>query len=231
MNQKLIVALDFASELNALHVIETLDPNHCALKVGHEMFTLFGPQFVRKLIDQQFKVFLDLKFHDIPNTVANACKAAADLGVWMVNVHAAGGYQMMLAAKNALQAYGPQKPLLIAVTVLTSLTADELKPIGIHGSLLHQVKNLAQLAKSAELDGVVSSAHEVKYIKESCGADFITVTPGIRWSLTANDDQSRVMTPHQAVKEGSDFLVIGRPITQAVNPAMVVSDILQSIAN
>lgn len=231
MNQKLIVALDYDNQINALQLIDKLDPTSCALKVGSEMFTLFGPQFVKQLVDRQFKVFLDLKFHDIPNTVANACKAAADLGVWMVNVHASGGLKMMIAAKNALDTYGIQKPLLIAVTVLTSFKAEELKSIGIPASLTEHVISLAVLAKDAGLDGVVSSAHEVKFIKKSCGLDFLAVTPGIRWTNNTTDDQSRIMTPKQAISAGSDYLVIGRPITQDPNPALVVSEIIKHIAN
>ncbi|KGP64447.1 orotidine 5'-phosphate decarboxylase [Legionella norrlandica] len=229
MTPKLIVALDFDNQQEALNLVDKLDPVHCALKVGSELFTLLGPQFVKQLINRQFKVFLDLKFHDIPNTVAKACHAAAELGVWMVNVHALGGIKMMQAAKNALEPYGHDSPLLIAVTVLTSFEENELARIGINNSLLDEVKSLAILAKDAGLHGVVSSAHEVKMIKEKCGKDFITVTPGIRLPNNLKDDQSRIMTPQQAVMEGSDFLVIGRPITQASNPSEIVSAILNDL--
>jgi len=229
MTVKLIVALDFDNQNSALNLIDKLDPQYCALKVGSEMFTHFGTEFVRSLVSRSFKVFLDLKFHDIPNTVANACKACADLGVWMINVHAQGGMKMMQAARKAVETYGNDRPLLIAVTVLTSFTEDELRSIGVHHSVMDQVKSLASLAKEAGLDGVVSSAHEVKTIKNHCGSDFVTVTPGIRLSDNPKDDQSRIMTPQQAILEGSDYLVIGRPITQAADPASVVSAILRDI--
>lgn len=229
MTSKLIVALDFDNQKDAFNLIDKLDPQNCSLKVGSEMFTLFGTEFIKSLVRQQFKIFLDLKFHDIPNTVANACKACADLGVWMINVHALGGFKMMQAAINALEAYGKERPLLIAVTVLTSFSEEDLINIGINHSIIDQVKNLAALAKDARLDGVVSSAHEVKTIKNKCGPEFITVTPGIRLSNNTKDDQSRIMTPRQAINEGSDYLVIGRPITQAANPVSVVSEILKDI--
>lgn len=229
MTPKLIVALDFDNQDSALQLIDKLDPLQCALKVGSELFTLLGPQFIRQLVGKQFKVFLDLKFHDIPNTVAKACHSAAELGVWMINVHALGGLKMLQAAKKSLESYGQDKPLLIAVTVLTSFEEGELASIGISHSLLDEVKNLAQLARDAGLDGIVSSAHEVETIKQVCGNSFITVTPGIRLPNNLKDDQSRVMTPQQAIKAGSDFLVIGRPITQAANPSEVVSAILGDI--
>lgn len=229
MTPKLIVALDFDNQDSALQLIDKLDPLQCALKVGSELFTLLGPQFIRQLVGKQFRVFLDLKFHDIPNTVAKACHSAAELGVWMINVHALGGLKMLQAAKKSLESYGQDKPLLIAVTVLTSFEEGELASVGISHSLLDEVKNLAKLARDAGLDGIVSSAHEVETIKQVCGNSFITVTPGIRLPNNLKDDQSRVMTPQQAIKAGSDFLVIGRPITQAANPSEVVSAILSDI--
>lgn len=230
MSSKLIVALDFNTEKDALNLIEKLDPHHCALKVGSELFTLFGTQFVKRLIQRQFKVFLDLKFHDIPNTVSKACKAGADLGVWMMNVHAAGGTNMMHAARDALESYGVDRPLLIAVTVLTSFNQNELSTIGINIPIIEQVKKLAVLAKESGLDGVVCSAQEVKVIKNICDVPFITVTPGIRLETSPKDDQSRVMTPKQAMEVGSDYLVVGRPITQATDPQKVISEILKDIA-
>jgi orotidine-5'-phosphate decarboxylase len=230
MVSKLIVALDFDSQNDALNLVDKLDPSSCALKVGSEMFTLFGANFIKLLVSRHFKIFLDLKFHDIPNTVAQACKACADLGVWMINVHALGGFKMMQAAKDAIAVYGNDRPLLIAVTVLTSFSKKELCKVGINYAIIEQVKLLASLAKDAGLDGVVSSAHEVQTIKQECGNKFLTVTPGIRLSNNSRDDQTRVMTPLQAINEGSDYLVIGRPITQAPNPAMVVSDILRDIS-
>ncbi|HDI5443850.1 TPA: orotidine-5'-phosphate decarboxylase, partial [Legionella pneumophila] len=227
MTPKLIVALDFDNQDNALQLVDKLDPNHCALKVGSELFTLLGPQFVKELVRREFKVFLDLKFHDIPNTVAKACHSAAELGVWMMNVHAIGGLKMLQAARESLKTYGKDKPLLIAVTVLTSFEEAELASVGISNTLPEQATHLAMLAREAGLDGVVSSAHEVKIIKQKCGENFITVTPGIRLPNNLKDDQSRVMTPQQAIREGSDFLVIGRPITQASNPHEVVSALLR----
>ncbi|ABQ54817.1 TPA: orotidine-5'-phosphate decarboxylase [Legionella pneumophila] len=229
MTPKLIVALDFDNQDNALQLVEKLDPNHCALKVGSELFTLLGPQFVKELVRREFKVFLDLKFHDIPNTVAKACHSAAELGVWMMNVHAIGGLKMLQAARESLKTYGKDKPLLIAVTVLTSFEEAELASVGISNTLPEQATHLAMLAREAGLDGVVSSAHEVKIIKQKCGENFITVTPGIRLPNNLKDDQSRVMTPQQAIREGSDFLVIGRPITQASNPHEVVSALLRDL--
>lgn len=229
MLSQLIVALDFNRELDALALVDKLDPKNCALKVGSELFTLFGTQFVKRLIERQFKIFLDLKFHDIPNTVANACKAGADLGVWMMNVHASGGAKMMCAAREALVAYGTDRPILIAVTVLTSFSQEELASIGINIPVLEQVKKLARLTKESGLDGVVSSAHEVQAIKNECGSQFLTITPGIRLESDAKNDQTRTMTPSSAIAAGSDYLVVGRPITQANNPEMVVAQILRSI--
>ncbi len=228
---KLIVALDFDNEHDALNLVEKLDPNSCAVKVGSELFTLLGTSFVKQLIKRKFKVFLDLKFHDIPNTVAKACTAGAELGVWMMNVHASGGMSMMQAARNAIDSYGASRPILIAVTVLTSFNQNELISVGINTPVIDHVKKLAILTKDAGLDGVVCSAQEVKVIKGSCGNQFITVTPGIRLPNNVSDDQSRVMTPKQAIEEGSDYLVVGRPITQAINPELVVAEILKNIQN
>lgn len=229
MTIKLIVALDYNNQDQALHLVSQLEPSHCALKVGSEMFTFFGTQFVKQLVDRKFKVFLDLKFHDIPNTVASACKAAAELGVWMMNVHASGGFKMMSTARDVLESYGADRPLLIGVTLLTSFNEQELHSIGINRKLEEQVNLLALLAKNAGLDGVVCSAHETKNIKTLCGSDFITVTPGIRLTTQSKDDQCRIMTPRQAINEGSNYLVIGRPITQSQHPQQVVSKILSEI--
>ena len=229
MAPKLIIALDFDHVTDVFALVDELDPERCSLKVGSELFTLFGATLVRQLIAKGFHVFLDLKFHDIPNTLAKACMAAADLGVWMINVHASGGFHMMRAAVTALESYGADKPLLLAVTVLTSFGDDELPSIGIHTPLSEQVKKLASLAKAAGLDGVVSSAHEVKSIKEECGKSFIALTPGIRLSSSHLNDQYRIMTPQQALIEGSDYLVIGRPITQAEYPSAVLSEVYEQI--
>jgi orotidine-5'-phosphate decarboxylase len=229
MLSQLIVALDFNCEKTALDLVDKLDPKHCALKVGSELFTLFGAPFVTQLILRQFKIFLDLKFHDIPNTVANACKAAADLGVWMMNVHASGGLNMMCAAREAIDSYGLNRPILIAVTLLTSFSQEELISIGVTHSIMEQVKKLACLAKKSGLEGVVSSAQEARAIKNECGSQFITVTPGIRLSKDSKQDQKRVMSPREAIAEGSDYIVIGRPITQSSDPEKVVAQIIQDI--
>ena len=223
---KLIVALDFHNEAQAWALIDQLDPTLCALKVGSEMFTLFGPAFVQTLVARQFKVFLDLKFHDIPNTVAHACKAAAELGIWMMNVHASGGLAMMQSARQALEAYGPTRPLLIAVTVLTSMNPADLILTGIHEPIETRVASLARLAHAALLDGVVSAAHEVPAIKAVCGQDFLSITPGIRLLSDTKDDQARITTPEAALKAGSDYLVVGRPITKSNTPAKVIADLL-----
>ncbi|PSJ48389.1 orotidine-5'-phosphate decarboxylase [Zobellella taiwanensis] len=222
---KILIALDFADEQQALALVAQLDPSQCRLKVGKEMFTLFGPDFVRALVARGFDVFLDLKFHDIPNTVAKAVAAAAELGVWMVNVHASGGPRMMQAAREALQPYGERAPLLIAVTVLTSMTGDELSQIGVLRSPAEQVLALARLTRDAGLDGVVCSAQEASLLKAELGPDFKLVTPGIRPAGSDAGDQRRIMTPEQALAAGSDYLVIGRPITQAAEPAAVLAAI------
>ncbi len=225
MKYKLIVALDFNVEEEALNLVNSLDPNLCALKVGSEMYTLFGPNFVEKLVTKGYKVFLDLKFHDIPTTVAKACKAAAELGVWMINVHASGGSEMLVAAREAINSFKPNaRPLLIAVTVLTSAQDLDLQEVGIEVPLTEQVLKLAGLAKNASLDGVVASAFEVPEIKKLCGLEFITVTPGIRLN-TSNFDQKRVLTPQQAYDLGSDYLVVGRPITQAKDPLLAIEEL------
>ena len=228
MSVKLIVALDYDDDSAAMTLVDQLDPSLCALKIGSEMFTLFGTEIVRTLVAKKFKVFLDLKFHDIPSTVARACKAAADLGVWMLNVHAMGGLAMMQAAHNALVLYGSSRPLLIAVTVLTSTSAMDLRASGINIPLEQHVCDLASLAREAALDGVVCSAQEVPAIKAACGHDFLTITPGIRMPGNTQDDQSRIITPELAIKAGSDYLVVGRPITQASYPVGVIRDILLS---
>ena len=229
MTIKLIVALDYDKSSEAMALVEQLDPSRCALKVGNEMFTLFGANFVRTLVARQFNVFLDLKFHDIPNTVACACKASADLGIWMLNVHATGGLSMMRAARDALVSYGSTRPLLIAVTVLTSMSSTDLQATGVHEPLEQRVCDLAGLAQEAGLDGVVSSALEVPAIKAACGSGFLTVTPGIRLTHDTHDDQVRVITPERAIKAGSDYLVVGRPITRSNHPEQVVRDILLSM--
>ncbi|MEW6991761.1 orotidine-5'-phosphate decarboxylase [Colwelliaceae bacterium 6441] len=226
---KVVVALDFNSEADAFAFVDKVEPSDCRLKVGKEMFTHFGPDFVRELVNKGFDVFLDLKFHDIPNTVAKAVAAAAELGVWMVNVHASGGLKMMEKAKEALIPYKDKAPLLIAVTVLTSMSEDDLLDLGISKSPAEQVKHLANLTKQAGLDGVVCSAMEAQALKEQLGKDFALITPGIRPSGASVDDQKRVMTPEQAIAACVDYLVIGRPITKANDPKQVLNEINSSI--
>lgn len=225
---KVVVALDFPKESLALAFVEQLEPSLCRLKVGKELFAIGGPQLVEKLVGKGFDVFLDLKYHDIPNTVAMACKAAADLGVWMLNVHALGGRRMMEAAKEAVMQC-EQPPLLIGVTVLTSMEQSDLAEIGLTGTPKENVLRLAGLAKSSGLDGVVCSAQEASAIRSELGDDFCLVTPGIRPVDSANDDQRRIMTPPQAIKAGSSYLVVGRPITQADDPVAVLKSINESI--
>ncbi|MGQ7807279.1 orotidine-5'-phosphate decarboxylase [Hafnia alvei] len=226
----ILVALDYADKNAALAFVDNIDPRDCRLKVGKEMFTLFGPQFVRELQQRQFEIFLDLKFHDIPNTAAHAVAAAADLGVWMVNVHASGGARMMTAAREALQPFGKDAPLLIAVTVLTSMEAEDLRGIGIEQSPADYAERLALLTKECGLNGVVCSAHEATRLKASCGQAFKLVTPGIRPAGSSAGDQRRIMTPVEAAKAGVDYMVIGRPITQSPEPAETLREILKSLA-
>ena len=227
-NPRIVVALDYADAASALQLVERLDPALCRLKVGKELFTAAGPQLVEKLIAKDFGVFLDLKFHDIPTTVQKACEAASRLGVWMLNVHASGGTAMMQAAREGVAKSGRQ-PLLIAVTVLTSMNQSALKEIGVEGELQNQVLRLASLTKQACLDGVVCSAQEAQLLKKQLGEDFCLVTPGIRPKTASLDDQSRVVTPSQAVAWGADYLVIGRPITQAADPLQALQAIDQEL--
>lgn len=214
---RIIVALDYADSESALKLVSQLDPKLCRLKVGKELFTAAGPQLVEKLTRSDFGVFLDLKFHDIPNTVAKACSAASNLGVWMLNVHASGGMEMMQAAKQAVDS-NSNNPLLIAVTVLTSMNQQTLNQIGVHTDLATHVLNLAKLTQQSGLDGVVCSALEAQTLRANLGHDFCLVTPGIRPANASKDDQSRIVTPKDALELGSSYLVIGRPITQAANP-------------
>ena len=225
---KIIVALDFADARSALGLVERLDPALCRLKVGKELFTVAGPELVRALVARGFEVFLDLKFHDIPNTVAAACRVAAGLGVWMLNVHASGGRRMMTAAQEAL-ADLPEPPLLIAVTVLTSMSADDLVEVGVTDAPADQVLRLARLTQACRLDGVVCSAQEAAMLRADLGADFRLVTPGIRPAGADAGDQRRVMTPAEALRAGATDLVIGRPITAAVDPLAALKQIQSDI--
>lgn len=223
-----IVALDAKSQLDALKITEQLDPSLCRVKVGKELFTHEGPSIVKALHQQGFEVFLDLKFHDIPNTTAQAVCAAADLGVWMVNVHASGGRKMMETCVERLKA-GNYATQLIAVTVLTSMGREDLKDLGLDIEPFEQVKRLASLTKNSGLDGVVCSAQEAKMLRETLGQDFALVTPGIRPAGSNADDQKRIVTPKQAMLDGSTHLVIGRPITQSTNMNQTLKDILASL--
>ncbi|SNT69450.1 orotidine-5'-phosphate decarboxylase [Psychrobacter sp. LV10R520-6] len=223
-----IVALDNLTMGEALALADCLDPSLCRLKVGKELFTRCGPAIVQALHQRQFEVFLDLKFHDIPNTTAQAVLAAAELGVWMVNVHASAGSAAMSLAKQRLLE-GNYETLLIAVTVLTSMGNDVLPQIGVTNNLEEQVSRLAQLTKQAGLDGVVCSAQEARTLKALCGDDFKLITPGIRLPEDSADDQTRICTPKQALSEGADYLVIGRSITQALDPEAKLQKILQGI--
>jgi orotidine-5'-phosphate decarboxylase len=221
-----IVALDFSSSTTALDFVAKVDPTSCKVKVGFELFISSGPQIVKDLIDRDFDVFLDIKLHDIPNTVAAACKSACRLGVWMLNIHATGGSSMMLAARQAVKAANP-KTKLLAVTILTSLDNQDLNDLGINKSLEEQAISLAVKARESELDGVVCSAKEAKRIKTVCGSDFIVVTPGIRLedSKIKSEDQKRVVTPKEAAEAGSDFIVVGRPVTNSSNPTEIIKHI------
>ncbi len=212
---RIIVALDFSSAEQALILVDKLDPMLCRVKVGKELFTAAGPQLVEKLMEKGFEVFLDLKFHDIPSTVANACKAAASLGVWMTNVHALGGIKMLAAARDALPS-GTTK--LIAVTLLTSMGPDDLNSIGLNGEPVCVVQKLARLARNCGLDGIVCSALETARLRQIMGTNFCLVTPGIRPVDSSVDDQKRIATPRKAIQNGADYLVIGRPISQTIDP-------------
>ncbi|MCZ7833949.1 orotidine-5'-phosphate decarboxylase [Atlantibacter hermannii] len=225
----IVVALDYDNRDKALAFVDQINPQDCRLKVGKEMFTRFGPQLVRDLHSRGFDVFLDLKFHDIPNTAAKAVAAAADLGVWMVNVHASGGARMMQAAREALVPFGQDAPLLIAVTVLTSMEASDLADIGITLSPAEHAERLARLTQQCGLDGVVCSAQEAVRFKSALGNAFKLVTPGIRPEGSAAGDQRRIMTPQLAQQAGVDYMVIGRPVTQSENPSQTLRDILASL--
>ena len=225
---KIIVALDYSDAQSALALVARLQPALCRVKVGKELFTAAGPQLVEQLMQRGFEVFLDLKFHDIPNTTAQACKAAAALGVWMVNVHALGGRRMMEAAREAV-AQAARPPKLIAVTVLTSLAQEDLSEMGIADTPAGMVLRLATLARDSGLDGVVCSAQEAAMLRQHCGGEFCLVTPGIRAADAAVDDQARVTTPRAALAQGANYLVIGRPITRAADPSLALRNIVKEI--
>jgi orotidine-5'-phosphate decarboxylase len=224
----IIVALDYSTAADALAVARSLSGSGCAVKVGKELFTAEGPSILGRLNELELPVFLDLKFHDIPNTVAGACRAAAGLGAWMVNVHASGGRDMLVAAREALEG-ASARPLLIAVTVLTSLDRPRLAEVGLDVEPATQVARLARLTHECGLDGVVCSPQEIAVVKRA-GRDFLAVTPGVRPAGSAQDDQQRVATPAAAIAAGADYLVIGRPITRAASPATAVAEIAANIS-
>jgi orotidine-5'-phosphate decarboxylase len=224
----LIVALDYPDMKLALNMADLLDPKACRVKVGKELYTKVGPKIIEALHLRKFEVFLDLKFHDIPNTTANAVAVAADLDVWMVNVHVSGGRKMMEACVNKLANYSAP-PLLIGVTVLTSMAEKDLREVGIYSSPFDHVVELGRLAKASGLDGVVCSAQEAPFLKQQLGKEFKLVTPGIRPSFAEKGDQQRIMTPKDALSAGSDYLVIGRPITQAENPLDALKRVMQEM--
>ncbi|MGI9269795.1 MAG: orotidine-5'-phosphate decarboxylase [Porticoccus sp.] len=228
-NPRIIVALDYDNSTHAMEFVETIDPTLCKLKVGKELFTSCGPSFVSLLVKKGFDVFLDLKFHDIPSTVSKAVKAASDLGVWMSNLHASGGTEMMEGAKNTLDKSGSEM-LLVAVTVLTSFNNKDLDEIGVMHDVNKQVNELAWLSKKSGMDGVVASGIEAEMLRKIHGDDFIIVTPGIRLNSIKIDDQSRILSPSQAIINGSSYLVIGRPVTQASNPADTLRRISHEIS-
>jgi orotidine-5'-phosphate decarboxylase len=228
IDPRIIVALDYPDAVSALALVARLDPALCRLKVGKELFTVAGPHLVEQLQQRGFEVFLDLKFHDIPNTTAQACKAAANLGVWMVNVHASGGRRMMEAAREGLAGFA-KRPKLIAVTVLTSMSQADLVELNITVTPAEQVLHLAALAQASGMDGVVCSAQEAGLLREKAGAGFCLVTPGIRPATASADDQSRIMTPRAALENGSSYLVIGRPITKAADPLLALQQINNEI--
>jgi orotidine-5'-phosphate decarboxylase len=224
--KRLIIALDYAEASQALKMVDLLDPTLCRVKVGKELFTRCGPALVSQIAARGFEIFLDLKFHDIPNTVAGAVSAAADLGVWMVNVHASGGREMMEAARKVL---GDRPTKLIAVTVLTSLSVEDLHEIGVEGFPEQQVLRLAHMTEECGLDGVVCSAREIELLRHNLRDNFLLVTPGIRPAGDNASDQKRIETPARALARGSNYLVIGRPVTQAPDPAAKLAEILSEI--
>lgn len=234
VKDKIIVALDVPTKKEALAIVDELGDKVGAYKIGMQLYNACGPEIIEEVTKRKGRIFLDLKFHDIPNTVASAARVAANLGVYMFNVHACGGSTMMKAAADALKEeaakLGVERPLLIAVTVLTSMNEDELQgEVGISRSLNEQVAAMAKLAKDCGLDGVVASAKEIKLIREACGDDFLIVTPGIRPRDAAADDQKRIKTPGEAVADGADYLVIGRPITKAADRTAAVANIVADI--
>ncbi|MED6332973.1 MAG: orotidine-5'-phosphate decarboxylase [Pseudomonadota bacterium] len=231
MSKRIIIALDFERVNQAKELLAQLDPSLCRVKIGKELFVVAGPDLVRDVVSDGFDVFLDLKFHDIPNTVARAVKVAADLGVWMLNVHALGGFTMMEQARLALKGLGPDRPMLVGVTVLTSLAIDDLQQIGIDREPEEQVSKLAFLCRDAGLDGVVCSAAETSLLRAQLPQDFCLVTPGIRRPEDMGDDQKRIVGPVEAIQNGSNYLVVGRPITRSDAPSDALNEFNSAIAD
>ena len=231
IDPRIIVALDYADQKQALEFIQRTSPELCKLKVGNELFTRSGPGFVASLVDKGFDVFLDLKFHDIPNTVRQSVYAAGQLGVWMVNVHALGGSSMLEAAREGVEMIGVNRPYLIAVSLLTSMSAPALQQLGIEQEPQAYVERLAQLAINSGLDGLVCSAREAKGLRAKFGDAPLLVTPGIRPEGTASDDQQRIATPSQAIADGASYLVIGRPVTRHPDPSEALVSINESLSN
>ena len=229
IDPRVIVALDYPDKRQALEFVDKVSPDECKLKIGKELFTRCGPALIDILVSKGFDIFLDLKFHDIPNTVKKAVFAAGQLGVWMLNVHALGGYSMLLAAREGIDMIGTHRPYLIAVTLLTSQSQEDLEQLGVNQEVPEFVDRLADLAMSAGLDGLVCSAQETRLLRHRLGDAAILVTPGIRPTGVTADDQQRTMTPEQAIASGSSYLVIGRPITQHADPAEALSIINKSI--
>lgn len=226
-----IVAFDFADETTALRLADALDPALCRAKVGKELFTCCGPSVVKQLIDRGFDVFLDLKFHDIPNTVAAAVKVAAELGVWMLTVHAAGGRRMLEQSREVLQDYATRRPLLVAVTLLTSLDDADLRELGIGATAYDYVQRMVSLSRDCGLDGVVCSAHEAARLRAFTGPEFLLVTPGIRQSDAPQSDQKRTLSAREAIAAGSSYLVVGRPITQSAQPMQTLQALIADISH
>ena len=230
-NPRIIVALDYADQKQALDFIDRTSPDLCKLKVGKELFTRSGPRFVELLVAKGFDVFLDLKFHDIPNTVRQAVYAAGQLGVWMVNVHALGGVSMLEAAREGIEMIGVNRPYLIAVSLLTSMSESDLQQLGIEQEPRAFVERLARLAIDSGLDGLVCSAREARGLRAILGDAPLLVTPGIRPEGSAGDDQQRIATPLQAISDGASYLVIGRPVTQHPDPSEALRCINASLVN
>ena len=231
MEKRIIVALDFDTAKQALELLHCVDPTLCRVKIGKELFTACGPSLVKDVCALGFDVFLDLKFHDIPNTVAGAVRVAANMGVWMVNVHASGGLLMLEQARQALDSFGSDRPLLVGVTVLTSMAKPDLEQIGVQANPAEQVSKLAFLARDAGLDGVVCSASETLLLRAQLPDNFCLVTPGIRRAEDASGDQKRVVGPAEAIRSGSSYLVIGRPITRAESPENALQEFISAIAS